>query len=98
MIQSTNVRIFYDFYDMISMILGPFGSSGLVWRACSASCSCSSYECLIDFIVFGERARTNGLDKSTQSSGFGLFLADNSSRTRESVDLDVAVGFTFEAL
>ena len=66
--------------------------------ACSESCSCSSYACLIDFIVFGERARTNGLDKSTQSSGFGLFLADNSSRTRESVDLDVAVGFTFEAL
>ena len=84
-----------------SMILGPFcnfGPSGLVWRACSESCSCSSYACLIDFIVFGERARTNGLDKSTQSSGFGLFLADNSSRTRESVDLDVAVGFTFEAL
>ena len=85
-------------FSMISMILGPFGSSGLVWRACSASCSCSSHACLIDFIDFGERARTNGLDKSTQSSGFGLFLADSSSRTRESVDLDVAVGFTFEAL
>jgi hypothetical protein len=50
------------------------------------------------FIVFGERARTNGKGKNTQSSGVDLFLADSSSRTRESVDLEVAVGFTFEVL
>jgi hypothetical protein len=49
------------------------------------------------FYCFGERAHTR-TGKMTQSSGVGLFLADSSSRTRESVDLDVAVGFAFEVL
>ena len=40
---------------------------------------------MINFNCFGERAHTRK-GKMTQSSGVGLFLADSSSRTRESVD------------